>query len=107
MLAGSGKTEIALYDREAQALSGEGLDALGAKGAERLIARVRAGKNLRWPTPAPSRLDAFPILSGEDFAAEAEAYPPFGRIAIGDEALIRAGLVTAGVPRPVPIAWSR
>jgi phenylacetate-CoA ligase len=107
MLAGSGKAEIALYDRDVQALSAEGLRALRAAGVERLLARVRAAGNLRWPRPAPSRLEAFPILSSEDFAAEVEAHPPFGRFAVGGEALIRAGLATAGLPRPVPIAWSR
>src|SRR5262249_20471068 len=70
------------------------------------IARVRAA-----PTPYSetngSRLSDLPLLNGRAFAAEVEAHPPFGRLQAKREALIRAGLTTAAVPRPVPIAWSR
>jgi len=52
-------------------------------------------------------LAGLPILSGEAFAEAVEAQPPFGRFALAGEDLIRAGLTTAAVPRPTPIAWSR
>jgi len=52
-------------------------------------------------------LAGVPLLSGEAFAEAVEAQPPFGRFALAAEPLIRAGLATAAVPRPTPIAWSR
>jgi len=52
-------------------------------------------------------LSGVPILSGAAFAEAVEAQPPFGRFALAAEDLIRAGLATAAVPRPTPIAWSR
>lgn len=47
-----------------------------------------------------------PILSGADLAAEIGAHPPFGRLRLRDEPLLRAALATAGVPHPLPMCWS-
>lgn len=52
-------------------------------------------------------LGDYPVLSGDDLAAEVEAHPPFGRLQLAPQALIRAGLATAALPRPTPIAWTR
>jgi phenylacetate-CoA ligase len=92
MFAGSGKEEVAGDD-------------VRVLLAERLAAgRRRDGLYGSCPGGA---LASWPILTGEAFAAEVEAHPPFGRIRLDDEPLLRAGLVTTAVPRPVPIAWSR
>ncbi|MDX2170843.1 MAG: hypothetical protein SF182_27495 [Deltaproteobacteria bacterium] len=52
-------------------------------------------------------LSDLPVLSGEAFAEAVAEQPPFGRFGLAAEDLIRAGLTTAAVPRPTPIAWSR
>jgi len=70
------------------------------KDAAALLARLRAGA-------APSEWSRVPVLRGADFAAEVEAHPPFGRYGVLADDLIRAGLATAALPRPTPIAWSR
>lgn len=70
------------------------------KDAAALLARRRAGAT-------PPQWDQLPVLSGADFTAEVEAHPPFGRFGVAAEDLIRAGLATAGLPRPTPIAWTR
>ena len=70
------------------------------KDAAALLASLRAGQ----PSPQWSRV---PVLRGADFSAEVEAHPPFGRFGVAAEDLIRAGLATAGLPRPTPIAWTR
>ncbi len=70
------------------------------KDAAALLAQLRAGA-------APSEWTAVPVLRGADFAAEVEAHPPFGRYGVVADDLIRAGLATATLPRPTPIAWSR
>jgi phenylacetate-CoA ligase len=46
-------------------------------------------------------------LSGADFTAEVEAHPPFGRFQLAAAPFIRAGLASAGLPRPTPTAWTR
>jgi phenylacetate-CoA ligase len=107
MLAGCGKVEIALFDPDVQALSPERLRDLRAAGVARLLAKVRAAANVRQRAAAPSGLGSFPLLGGVEFAEEVEQHPPFGRFALSSDTLIRAGLATAAVPRPVPIAWSR
>lgn len=70
------------------------------KDAAPLLASLRAGA----PPPEWGRL---PLLRGADIAAEVEAHPPFGRYGVATEDLIRAGLATAALPKPTPIAWSR
>ncbi|MBX3025905.1 hypothetical protein KF840_13440 [bacterium] len=70
------------------------------KDAAALLAHLRAGS----PPPEWSRV---PVLRGADIAAEVEAHPPFGRYGVVADDLIRAGLATAALPTPTPIAWSR
>src|SRR5512143_3039407 len=70
------------------------------KAAAALLARLRAGAT-------PSEWSRVPVLRGADLAAEVEAHPPFGRYGVVRDDLIRAGLATAALPRPTPIAWSR
>jgi hypothetical protein len=70
------------------------------KDAAALLARLRAGAT-------PSQWSRVPLLRGSDVAAEVEAHPPFGRYGVIADHLIRAGLATAALPRPTPIAWSR
>ena len=70
------------------------------KDAAALLAALRAGA-------VPPEWDPVPVLDGAAFAAEVEAHPPFGRYGVIAEDLIRAGLATAGLPRPTPIAWTR
>lgn len=73
--------------------------------AERLAAARRRGGF--YGSCPDGELASWPILTGEAFAAEIAAHPPFGRIRLDDEPLLRAGLATVAVPHPVPIAWSR
>ena len=47
------------------------------------------------------------VLTPEAFATEVETHPPFGRYQQTPDPFIRAGLATAGLPRPTPIAWTR
>lgn len=47
-----------------------------------------------------------PVLAGTVLADEIQSHPPFGRLQIGSERLMRAGLATAAVPHPVPMCWS-
>lgn len=68
--------------------------------AAAMLARWRAGET-------PPQWDGLPVLSGAAFSAEVEAHPPFGRFGVAAEDLIRAGLATAGLPRPTPVAWTR
>jgi phenylacetate-coenzyme A ligase PaaK-like adenylate-forming protein len=70
------------------------------KDAAALLAQLRAGA----VPPGWSRL---PVLRGVDIAAEVAAHPPFGRYGVVADDLIRAGLATAALPAPTPIAWSR
>ena len=70
------------------------------KDAAALLARLRAGA-------APSEWSSLPLLGGAAVAAEVEAHPPFGRYGVAADDLIRAGLATAALPKPTPIAWSR
>lgn len=51
--------------------------------------------------------DAKTPLSAAAFSAEVEAHPPFGRYQLTPAPFIRAGLATAGLPRPTPTAWTR
>jgi phenylacetate-CoA ligase len=107
MLAGSGKAGIALFDPSVQAPSPERMRELRAASVERLLARARAAARSRWHDTAAAGLAAFPVLDGAALADEVDAHPPFGRFDLDGEPLIRAGLATAAVPRPVPIAWTR
>lgn len=47
-----------------------------------------------------------PILSGADLATEIGDHPPFGRLRLRSEPLLRAALATASLPHPVPMCWS-
>jgi len=106
MLAAGDKDAAALHGPNVQALSAEDLSALRAQRRDALLARLAATPDSRYGR-GPHRLEALPPLSGADFAAEVEAHPPFGRIRLVPDPLIRAGLATAAVPRPTPIAWTR
>lgn len=68
------------------------------KDAEALRARLAQGA---------AALHDLPVLDGATFTAAVESAPPFGAFGLTQEDLIRAGLTTAAVPRPTPIAWSR
>lgn|SRR5262245_52836767 len=70
-----------------------------------LLSRVHRAKHSRYS--GVTQLADCPILSAADFAAEVEAHPPFGRFQLDPEPFIRAGLASAGLPRPTPIAWTR
>jgi phenylacetate-CoA ligase len=81
------------------------LDALVAERLAALAARLRsAGNRTRY---AGASLADQPILDGGALAAEIDAHPPFGRLQLAAAPLIRAGLSTAGVPRPIPVAWTQ
>lgn len=68
-----------------------------------LMARVHAARSrYRGAT-----LQDLAPLTGAELADEVERHPPFGRLQLEPEPLIRAGLSTAAVPRPTPIAWTR
>src|SRR5215470_11839835 len=69
-----------------------------------LMARVRGATRSRYRGAA---LDDFAPFSGAELADEVEQHPPFGRLQLDPVPLIRAGLTTAAVPRPTPIAWTR
>jgi phenylacetate-CoA ligase len=104
MLAAANKNTGALHDPAVQAQSPTALAERRAALLSALWARIdHAGFYAR-------REDVFtaqPVLTGADVAAEVEAHPPFGRFQLEPAPLIRAGLATAGVPRPTPIAWTR
>src|SRR4029450_13510658 len=70
-----------------------------------LLTRVHRAQHSRYS--GITQLADCPILSGADFAAQPEAHPPFGRFQLDPEPFIRAGLASAGLPRPTPIAWTR
>jgi len=69
-----------------------------------LMERVRGAARSRYRGAA---LGDFAPLTGAELADEVEQHPPFGRLQLEPAALIRAGLTTAAVPRPTPIAWTR
>ncbi|MGH7785909.1 MAG: hypothetical protein ACRERC_03525 [Candidatus Binatia bacterium] len=104
MLAAGNKDATGLDD-PAQALSAGALAARARGELTALLERLRAVRTTRYGTPAG--LEDLAPLTGEALLAEAEAHPPFGRLQRAAEPLIRAGLATAGVPRPTPIAWTR
>lgn len=106
MLAARNKDAAALHEPALQALAADELAALRAERLAALLDRVRNASASRY-SGAGGTLSAHPLLSGADLAAEAEAHPPFGRVQLRLETLIRAGLATAAVPRPTPIAWTR
>jgi phenylacetate-CoA ligase len=97
----------ALHDRAIQTLSAESLVVLAERSVaavmERLAGTVYAERRRR----ATDELAALPVMSGEELAAEVIEHPPFGRLRIENDDLIRAGLATAAVPQPTPTAWSR
>src|SRR6266568_2051438 len=104
MLAAANKNAGTLYDPAVQTLSPAALAERRAALLHGLRARLgHAGFYAR-------REDVFtaqPVMTGDEFAAEVEAHPPFGRFQLEPAPLIRAGLASAGVPRPTPIAWTR
>ncbi len=69
-----------------------------------LMARVREATGSRYQANA---LGEVAPLTGAELADEVEQHPPFGRLQLEPAPLIRAGLTTAAVPRPTPIAWTR
>lgn len=104
MLAAGNKDATPL-DNPAQALSAAALAARAGADLAGLLQRVNAARTTRYATPA-ALADLAP-LTGAALLAEVEAHPPFGRLQLASEPLIRAGLATAGMPRPTPIAWTR
>lgn len=106
MLATSRRHTAALHDPERQSLPGAELAALRAERLTLLLERAHAATASRYGVHGQA-LAAYRPLTGADFAAEVEAHPPFGRLQLVPEPLIRAGLATAAVPRPTPIAWTR
>jgi phenylacetate-CoA ligase len=84
---------LAARDKDAEALAA-------------LLDRLAAAPRSRYGA-GRGELAAYAPLSGGDFAAEVETHPPFGRFQLQPEPLIRAGLASAAVPRPTPIAWTR
>jgi phenylacetate-CoA ligase len=104
MLAAANKNAGALHDLAVQALSPTAL----AERREALLSALRA--RIGHAGFYARRADVFTaqrVMTGADFAVEVEAHPPFGRFQLEPAPLIRAGLATAGVPRPTPIAWTR
>jgi phenylacetate-CoA ligase len=106
MLAAGDKDATARHGDSVQALSADALRALRAQRLDALLARLAAAPDSRYGGAA-HHIGAHRPLTGADFAAEVEAHPPFGRFRLCRDPLIRAGLATAGVPRPTPIAWTR
>lgn len=106
MLAARNKDAAAMHDPELQSLSGPELARLRDERLTALLERARA-VTVSHDAEARGRLAAHPVLSGDAFAAAVDAHPPFGRFQLELAPLIRAGLATAGVPRPTPIAWTR
>jgi phenylacetate-CoA ligase len=108
MLAAADKDAAALYEPAVQALAGNALAALRSQRLAALLERI-GGSTSRYATAgaAPTALTGFAPLSGAELAAEVDAHPPFGRLQLQREPFIRAGLATAALPRPAPIAWTR
>lgn len=71
------------------------------KDAARLLAQLRGGG------VAPPEWGRVAVQNGAAFAAAVTAQPPFGVFGVDGDDLIRAGLATAALSRPTPIAWSR
>jgi phenylacetate-CoA ligase len=104
MLAAANKNAGALHDPPVQTLSPAALAEGQAASLRALRARTgHAGFYARRADAFTARL----VLTGDEFAAEVEAHPPFGRFQLEPAPLIRAGLAAAGVPRPTPTAWTR
>jgi phenylacetate-CoA ligase len=85
------------------------LKVAGADARRALLAAINAAPDSFYATRAGfpfTSWDSVPILSGNELAAEIDAHPPFGRLQVRSERLLRAGLATAAVPRPVPMCWS-
>jgi phenylacetate-CoA ligase len=106
MLAAGNKDAAALHGPALQRLPAAELAALCAERLAALLDRVRSAPGCCY-AGAAGTLATHPPFSGAAFAAEVEAHPPFGRLQLVPERLIRAGLATAAVPRPTPIAWTR
>jgi len=79
----------------------EGLAALRDERLGLLHARARAAASSFYGERAHH------TLNGTAFSAEVEAHPPFGRFQLEAAPFIRAGLASAGLPRPTPTAWTR
>jgi len=99
-------TEASLHEPTVQALPREALAALQAERLAALLHRAGSTAGSRY-VGVGATLAAHAPLTGAALADEVEAHPPFGRFRLDQAALIRAGLATAAVPRPTPIAWTR
>ena len=106
MLAEPSRGDSALFDPAIQALPPARLAAVRATRLEVLLARAGAAVATRY-AGVGERLERAPILTAAELADEVEAHPPFGRLQLEPEPLIRAALATAALPRPTPIAWTR
>jgi phenylacetate-CoA ligase len=106
MLAPRNKDERALFDPALQALPAAALAALRAERLSALLTRAGAAIASRY-RDLGDVLDALPILTAADLAAEVDAHPPFGRMQLDAAPFIRAALAAGALPRPTPIAWTR
>ncbi len=97
----------ALHDPAIQTLSAESLIVLTERSVAAVIERLAGTIYAERRRGSTDELAVLPVMSGEEFATEVVGHPPFGRLRIEGDDLIRAGLATAGVPQPTPIAWSR
>ena len=97
----------ALHDPAIQTLSAESLVVLSERSMAAVIERLAGTIYAERRRGSADELAVLPVMSGEEFATEVVEHPPFGRLRIEGDDLIRAGLATAGVPQPTPIAWSR
>ena len=106
MLAAGDKDEAALHEPVVQALPDAALAELRAARLTALLARARAASASRY-AGVNGTLAAHAVLTGAELATEVDAHPPFGRLQLDAAPLIRAGLASAAVPHPTPIAWTR
>lgn len=106
MLAVRNKDAASLHGPAVQTLASDVLATLRAERVAALLARARAARASRY-TGVGENLERAPILTAAELADEVDAHPPFGRLQLEAEPLIRAALATAALPRPTPIAWTR
>ena len=97
----------ALHDPSVQTLRTDVLAERRTALASALLVRLRAATDSYYEEVGAASIAGYPPLTPERVAGEVEAHPPFGRFQLEPAPLIRAGLATAGVPRPTPIAWTR
>jgi phenylacetate-CoA ligase len=107
MLAEGGKEDGELRDR-VQTLSAQEIERRRRDAVTAVLASLRGGATCYGERLGPGDgLAALPIFTGAELATESETHPPFGRLQVRREPLIRTGLTTAAVPRPTAVAWSR